>query len=884
MATRRERVVLELQDDFTAGMVKAAASAALLKKELKDLDRSTVETSTGLRRVSNNELPALSRNADKGSASIDKLSGRLGLLLKAGAALGPAFVPIGAAVVPAIAGLSTQIGFAAVAGGVMVTAFQGIGDALATVRKAELEPTTENLEAAQKAMQDLTPAGRQLVRQLREMAPAFKEIRNAAQGGLFPGVVEGLDSLEAVLPKVERIFGVIADASGDLFAAGAADLASDDWAEWFAFIEREAAPTLTTLGQTVGHLTKGVAELWMAMDPFSDDFSRGLLTASERFERWAEGLDQTEGFQEFLAYVRETGPQVMETLGSLGDALLQIAEAASPLGGPVLKGIEAFADLVALIADSPLGPPIMAAVAAMSLLNLTTTAWGKIGETAWMKNAKGANTYVGGMLAARQATMLGVAALGSLTLAAQESATGFDATYASMGLMIGAMGGPFGMAIGAGAGAILDLGNVGKEAGGQIASLRAEIEGMETISPDQADAFRERIAALREESMGLGARLGGLFRVDYDAATGNTEDLAAAYDALDGAASSVQSSQAATAAAINKTTDAMRIQREEALRAANAELNYMQSVIDAKEAVKEHGRVLKENGDLLNEHDADAIASKRELLGMASAWNALTAEAQQTPGAQKRAFDAFVKTAVQMGMSEAAAKKYARRLMDIPTARETKIRLEKEKAEADLAAFKAKFDSLNGRTIQTYVRVLTTNKTEPGLTAPKNDGSPFFQDAPTPRKRKALGGSIYGPGTETSDSIPALLSHNEHVWSAREVRGAGGHGAMERMRMQARSGSLPAFANGGSPAFDTRIQQAAQLDSQRRMQSVQFNNQRWTPSRTASVASRPASHTMQVVGTLQTPWGPATIEGIARDVAREELAANERFNKTRSGK
>ncbi|MFF5778178.1 phage tail tape measure protein [Streptomyces virginiae] len=61
----------------------------------------------------------------------------------------------------------------------------------------------------------------------------------------------------------------------------------------------------------------------------------------------------------------------------------------------------------------------------------------------------------------------------------------------------------------------------------------------------------------------------------------------------------------------------------------------------------------------------------------------------------------------------------------------------------------------------------------------------------------ATGGGVFGAGTATSDSIPALLSNGEHVWTAREVRGAGGHGAVEALRARAaRSGS--AFAKGGA--------------------------------------------------------------------------------------
>lgn len=59
------------------------------------------------------------------------------------------------------------------------------------------------------------------------------------------------------------------------------------------------------------------------------------------------------------------------------------------------------------------------------------------------------------------------------------------------------------------------------------------------------------------------------------------------------------------------------------------------------------------------------------------------------------------------------------------------------------------------------------------------------------------GGDVDGPGTTTSDSILARLSRNEHVWTAREVAGAGGHAVVERMRAMAARRSLPGFRDGG---------------------------------------------------------------------------------------
>ena len=60
-------------------------------------------------------------------------------------------------------------------------------------------------------------------------------------------------------------------------------------------------------------------------------------------------------------------------------------------------------------------------------------------------------------------------------------------------------------------------------------------------------------------------------------------------------------------------------------------------------------------------------------------------------------------------------------------------------------------------------------------------------------KAYAYGGAVRGPGSGTSDSIPAMLSNGEHVWTAQEVRRAGGHGAVEAMRREIRG-----YARGGA--------------------------------------------------------------------------------------
>lgn len=370
MAVRRESVLLEVDDRFTRDILKAAAATKVLDQALNSLSRSAVTSSRDITRAQQ-DTERMRRSAEQTGPAIDRLSGRLAIMAKAALVLGPALIPIGAVGVAGVAGLASQLGFAAVGMGSLLVATRGLGDALKAVNDAALEPTAANLEKARVAMAGLGPEARQFVLRFQELRPVLGDIRDAAAAGWFPGLTTALDDIERVAPRVASIFESIGTAGGNLVAQGAAALAGPEWDEFLRFVEAEGPEALETFGRSVGNLVHGLAELWMAFTPLNNDFSSWLLSASRDFDAWAAGLSQTEGFQDFIEYVRESGPQVGRTLGSIAEATLAIVKAAAPLGGPVLEAFEAIADLVTLIAESPVGPKIVTMAAAFVVLNKT---------------------------------------------------------------------------------------------------------------------------------------------------------------------------------------------------------------------------------------------------------------------------------------------------------------------------------------------------------------------------------------------------------------------------------------------------------------------------------------------------------------------------------
>jgi len=71
----------------------------------------------------------------------------------------------------------------------------------------------------------------------------------------------------------------------------------------------------------------------------------------------------------------------------------------------------------------------------------------------------------------------------------------------------------------------------------------------------------------------------------------------------------------------------------------------------------------------------------------------------------------------------------------------------------------------------------------------------------------ASGGKVYGPGTGTSDSIPAMLSNGEHVLTAKDVSAMGGQDSVYAFRAALQAGMIPGFQTGG--AVDPQIVQDA---------------------------------------------------------------------------
>lgn len=226
----------------------------------------------------------------------------------------PALVPIAASLVAAVGALAPAFA----AAGVAVTGFAAVA----------MTALDESNKKAQTALQD------------------FQKYWESFAGSFEPQVtnmfVAFLNDAKKVLDALKPTISAALDAIGELQAGFSAFTESETFKEFMDWLATQAKPAILAFGQAFGNIMAGIMELLMAFTPLIPDMEQGLVSLTEKFRQWAASLQESEGFQNFINYVKENGPVVMEFLGQLAEGIWQLIVALAPLGADILKGIVDF--------------------------------------------------------------------------------------------------------------------------------------------------------------------------------------------------------------------------------------------------------------------------------------------------------------------------------------------------------------------------------------------------------------------------------------------------------------------------------------------------------------------------------------------------------------
>ncbi|MCH4414446.1 phage tail protein [Staphylococcus haemolyticus] len=150
-------------------------------------------------------------------------------------------------------------------------------------------------------------------------------------GPLFLWVAQGLDSL------------------GKKFQNWANSVAGQNAIKTFIEYTKTNLPKI---GQIFGNVFAGIGNLMAAFAQNSAGIFDWLVKLTGQFRAWSEQVGKSEGFKQFVKYVQQNGPVIMQLIGNIVRALVAFGVAMAPIASVILRVVTALAGFVAKLFET----------------------------------------------------------------------------------------------------------------------------------------------------------------------------------------------------------------------------------------------------------------------------------------------------------------------------------------------------------------------------------------------------------------------------------------------------------------------------------------------------------------------------------------------------
>lgn len=160
------------------------------------------------------------------------------------------------------------------------------------------------------------------------------------------------DGLVNVFTQLAPLFLWVAnglDSLGQKFQNWANSVAGQNAIQ--AFIEYTKT-NLPKLGQIFGNVFSGIGNLMIAFGQNSSNIFDWLVKLTSQFRALSEQVGQSQGFKDFISYVQENGPTIMQLIGNIVKALVAFGTAMAPIASKLLDFITNLAGFIAKLFET----------------------------------------------------------------------------------------------------------------------------------------------------------------------------------------------------------------------------------------------------------------------------------------------------------------------------------------------------------------------------------------------------------------------------------------------------------------------------------------------------------------------------------------------------
>lgn len=267
-----------------------------------------------------------------------------------------------AAIAPLIAGI-LGLGASFAAAGIGVAAFGAVSisvlgqlfekaDEVAKIEEkiANADTAKEKL-AAQKELaavyDSMSNSQRNALKQLQEFKSFWGDFTKQFENPIFDAFNQGLKLTQATLTNLAPTIGNVSAVFTQLLEELNKYMSGGGLNSFFEWLSTTASSSLYNWAHIFGNTFTGIFELLQAFTPLGQEMEQGLLSLTEKFKTWAASVGESQGFKDFIEYVKTNGPILMETIGNIVNFIVDVGVALAPLGEKLLGLLNDFTNFLA---------------------------------------------------------------------------------------------------------------------------------------------------------------------------------------------------------------------------------------------------------------------------------------------------------------------------------------------------------------------------------------------------------------------------------------------------------------------------------------------------------------------------------------------------------
>lgn len=297
------------------------------------------DNASGDLRNINKALKSMGNDAGKVSAVLAGVVGSVG-------AMAPAVAGVGA--------LSSSFISAGVGAGAFgAVAVSSIGKVVnASEKVAQIEEKIKNADSTKERIQAQKELAQVMGGMSKAQQGALKDLQNFQSWWgkftkqfdtpVFKVFGEGMKLIQNTMTALAPAITSVGNVLGGFLEKVNQSFKTDQVKSFFDYFNGTAGSNLQAFLTMTGNLFVGFMEIMKAFSPTATSVSNGLVKMSESFRKWSEGLSQSQGFQNFINYVKTNAPVVMSLIGGIFTFVGKLVVALAPLGSVVLNIANSF--------------------------------------------------------------------------------------------------------------------------------------------------------------------------------------------------------------------------------------------------------------------------------------------------------------------------------------------------------------------------------------------------------------------------------------------------------------------------------------------------------------------------------------------------------------